>query len=106
MNNNFPIPLDKTEFDDANMVKQSTCYTLAGQQMASWEDCAVTLATSGYGRTTTDDFTDMSDQLNNAPASLLGGVVMNVETNGRYAYMSSRNNNFSNRGQKGWLIVQ
>jgi len=101
---NFPIPLDKDEFDDINIVKQSTCYLLNGNQIGNWEDCAVTLATSGYGRTTNDDFTDMSNQLNNAPASLIGGIIMKTNT-GSYNYMSSRNNNFSNRGQKGWLVV-
>ena len=33
------------------------------------------------------------------------GRVVRVPKNGTYNYMSSRNNNFSNRGQKGWLIV-
>jgi len=102
---NFPIPLDKTEFDSINIVKQSVCYDLQGAAITPWEDCAVILATTGYGRTTADDFTDMSNQLNNAPASLIGGVVLETSA-GTYKYMSSRNNNFSNRGQKGWLIVQ
>jgi len=101
----FPIPLDKTEFDDINIVKQSDCYTLNGVQVNNWEDCAITLATSGYGRTVTDDYTGMSNQLNNAPASLIGGMLMKT-SQGTYHYMSSRNNNFSNRGQKGWLVVE
>lgn len=104
----FPIPLDRPEFDAQNLVKQSECYTLDGSQIANWEDCAVILATSGYARATTDDFTNMDDQLNNAPASLLGGIVMEAgaDQTGRYLYVSTRNNNFSNRGQKGWLVVE
>lgn len=101
----FPIPLDKTEFDSINIVKQSECYTLNGVQVTDWRDCAITLGTSGYGRSLAADFTGMSNQLNNAPASLIGGMLMKTNA-GTYHYMSSRNNNFSNRGQKGWLVVQ
>jgi len=101
----FPIPLDKTEWDDINIVKKSTCYDLRGTTIADWVDCAVILATSGYARTSTADFEDFDDQMNNAPASLIGGVVMSTSS-GTYNYMSSRNNNFSNRGQKGWIHVE
>jgi len=109
---NYPIPLDKAEFDDLNIVKQSTCYTLqnfVGTSTAStYEDCAVTLATSGYYRDVTTASTQaaLDTQLNTAPASLIGGVVMKTNTRGRYHYMSSRNNNFSNRGQKAWIVVE
>jgi len=100
----FPIPLDKAEFDEQNMMKKSTCYDLKGAQNGDWVDCAVIMATSGYARSKTADFTDFNDQMNNAPASLIGGMVMQ-STKGEYNYMSSRNNNFSNRGQKGSITI-
>jgi len=102
---NYPIPLDIPELDDANIIKNSVCYNLNGQQIANWADCAVTVGTGGYARSTAADFSDMDPQLNNAPPSLHGGIVIQTTTPGTYYYMSSRNNNFSNRGQKGWLIV-
>jgi hypothetical protein len=100
---NYPIPLDKEEFDDINLVKNSECYTMFGEMIDDWVDCAVILATSGYKRSKTADFSDFSYQMNNAPASLIGGVVMKIGQ-GNYNYISSRNNNFSNRGQKGWIV--
>jgi len=74
-------------------------------------DCAVWLATSGYFRAAgqVQGFAGGNDllsvTLDNAPASLIGGVVMKVNTAGTYFYIGSRNNNFSNRSQKGTLIV-
>jgi len=112
---NYPIPLDK--FPTTNIFANSNCYKLdltpigtnaAGVTNA---DCAVWLATSGYFRATSqvtgapagNDV--LSVTLDNAPASLIGGVVMKVNTAGKYYYIGSRNNNFSNRSQKGALIV-
>jgi hypothetical protein len=101
---NYPIPVDKTQFDSINLVKRSTCFNLNGVTISDWVDCAVILATSGYARTKSADFSDFSPQMNNAPPSLIGGVLMSVGR-GTYNYISSRNNNFSNRGQKGYVIV-
>ena len=46
----------------------------------------------------------MNDLLNNAPASF-PGMVLRLKA-GEYHYMCSRNNNFSNRSQKGTIIVR
>lgn len=46
----------------------------------------------------------MDGKMNNAPASF-GGMLMSFQK-GRYEYMCTRNNNFSNRSQKGTLIVK
>jgi hypothetical protein len=102
---NYPIPLDKEEMDEYNFVKQATCYDLRATEISDWVDCAVILATSGYKRSSTADFTDFDYQMNNAPASLIGGVVLS-SNRGTYNYISSRNNNFSNRGQKGFIVVE
>ena len=42
--------------------------------------------------------------LNNAPASYNGGLLR--FSPGEYVYMCTRNNNFSNRGQKGAIIIE
>jgi len=89
---------------------------------ASWEDVkqnwAVRMATAnyylGYNKATnvyTKHSTLAADQnaelqvlLNNAPASFPGGVMQFKK--GTYNYMCTRNHNFSNRDQKGHLIVK
>lgn len=43
-------------------------------------------------------------KLNDAPAYFNGGLIQ-VNTEGTFYYMSTRNNNFSNRSQKGVLVV-
>jgi len=47
----------------------------------------------------------LSVTLDNAPPSLIGGVVLKVNNPGRYNYITSRNNNFTNRSQKATIIV-
>jgi len=98
---NYPIPLDK--FPD-NIFARSTCYDMSGNQFATWTDCALTLATSGQFRKVSEATATFDNLLNDAPASLIGGVVMRIQA-GQYNYMCTRNNNFSNRSQKGTLFV-
>jgi len=106
---NYPIPLDKFT---TNIFSSSQCWHPDGSAIA-WLDCAVILASSGYYRSAAQvntlgasATTYMDPLLNNAPASLIGGVVMQINTPGTYYYACTRNNAFSNRSQKGVLIVQ
>jgi hypothetical protein len=46
----------------------------------------------------------INNLLNNAPASYGGALVQLAQ--GEYFYMGSRNNNFSNRSQKGRLMIK
>lgn len=77
-------------------------------------DCAVWLATGGYIKTASQisDLTGnnkLSVTLDNAPASLHGGMILKPKANGKkgyYNYMGSRNNNFSNRSQKGVIKLK
>jgi hypothetical protein len=50
--------------------------------------------------------TALQNQLNNAPASYGGALLRFKVAAGKYHYMCSRNNNFTNRSQKGSLIVK
>jgi len=102
---NYPLALDKTP---GHIFTKMTCYTMDGIAFASPIDCAVTLATSGQFRTVAEASaatTNFDPLLNDAPASLIGGVVLKFNQPGEFNYMCTRNNNFSNRSQKGKLIV-
>jgi len=113
MHDNFPIPLDK---NPANMWAGSTlspnaCYDLSGT-LLTWLDCSLRASTSGYFRSAADVLTGtktIQETLDNAPASFVQGLVMQFTTQGEpekhYNYMCTRNNNFSNRSQKGTLVV-
>jgi plastocyanin len=112
----FPIPLDR--FPE-NIFKNVACSQLdgttigvTGAGVSTNVDCALWLATSGYFRTATDvtgaaaGGDGLNPTLDNAPPSLIGGVVLHSWTKpATYHYIASRNNNFSNRTQKGTIIV-
>ena len=75
-------------------------------------DVALAFATAGYyqcftGCTESVDNEDkdrMNNLLNNAPASFRGALVRFQV--GIYHYICSRNNNFTNRSQKGTITVK
>jgi len=81
-------------------------WNFQGQALSAIE-CALTLATSGQMRTVAQATatTNFDVLLNDAPASLIGGIIMQIQQPGSYNYMCTRNNNFSNRSQKGVFIV-
>ena len=127
-NENYPQPLDK--FPD-NMWTRSQCFNLAGAPLttavtgygdftanAGALDCSIYMTTSGQFASaaavtaaagTANTFDPLLDT---APASLIGGVVMQFQAGAAgspaksYDYMCTRNNNFSNRGQKGTIVVR
>eukprot|EP00457_Paulinella_chromatophora_P003789 gb/GEZN01003797.1/.p1 GENE.gb/GEZN01003797.1/~~gb/GEZN01003797.1/.p1 ORF type:complete len:655 (-),score=44.46 gb/GEZN01003797.1/:106-2070(-) len=116
---NYPVPLDKLTAAD-NFYQYIKCYDLFGNQIGGsggtpWLDCALTLATSGQFRTkaqaeaATVAFDPYMDA---APASLVGGVVIALTgsqsiplTGKEFHFMSSRNNNFGSRSEKGVFYV-
>jgi len=52
-------------------------------------------------------FTDSQNcmKLNNAPTPYFDGGLVMMRASGMFSYYSTRNNNFSNRSQKGVIIV-
>ncbi|GAB1606952.1 protein DD3-3-like [Argonauta hians] len=81
------------------------------------KDLAVNMASSGYyacadsttcpaylASSSIDKKKPMNSQLNNAPASYPGALLRIKK--GVYNYMCTRNNNFSNRAQKGVIVVK
>jgi hypothetical protein len=109
---NWPLPLDK--FSNT-LWDKSTCQRPIGPgtnlQALARNDCAITLATAGFytnialttGAHT--DGTDLNNQLNNAPPSLINGVLITPNEVGTFPFICSRDNNFSNRDQKGVIYV-
>lgn len=112
---NYPIPMDKPDNDAVNFIKQMTCKEGGGRdsllnegQVIPEADCAMRLATSNQYWTLAE--ANNADQnfnplLNDAPASLVGGILLTPKKAGTYHYMNTRNNNFSNRSQKGTIVV-
>jgi len=109
LDENYPLPLDK--FQAESIFSFADCFTMGGTQIAAWQDCALILATSGQYRTMTDVSTNANSfdpLLNDAPPSLIGGVMLKFKPTAAgktFNYMCTRNNNFSNRSQKGSLTV-
>ena len=76
------------------------------------DDLSVQMASSGYydcvsgcdKSTDNSDLEELSPVLNNAPASFHGNLVR-FDKPGQHYYLSTRNNNFSNRAQKGDLLL-
>jgi len=115
--NNFIQLMDRT----ANLVAPDHNQTLFQDAEWIWSshdmgnpsnkafNLALSMATSGYYQCETEDEcnayynANLQDQLNNAPASYQGNLFMPAI--GEYHYKSMRNDNFSNRGQKGTITV-
>ena len=108
---NYPLPWER-----------SNLFRNAEALWNSWdlpnptpEDLAVAFASSGYyqcyrQRSGCSDSVQSNNDplqklLNNAPASF-EGALLRFRTAGTYHYICSRNNNFTNRSQKGQITVQ
>ena len=100
---NYPLTskMPLTMFANAEIVLSSDPET------NTKEDLILSMASSGYcnskavcqGRKKAA----FNNELNNAPASYRGMLLRFAP--GSYYYMCTRNNNFSNRNQKGRLVV-
>lgn len=102
---NYPLTSEKplTMFENAEIVWSSDIET------KTKEDLVLSMASSGYYNSmslcqASPKKTALNELLNNAPASYRGMLLRFAA--GEYYYMCTRNNNFSNRNQKGRLIVE
>lgn len=86
-----------------------------GNSDIAWtnKDVAIQMASSGYFTClesskcqgeSVESKAKIQEQLDNAPASYPGALLKFRQ--GTYYYMCTRNNNFTNRSQKGVLIVK
>ncbi|XP_065067398.1 protein DD3-3-like isoform X2 [Rhopilema esculentum] len=113
LNNNFPLPFENTQMFKNAKVHWSAYADANFLKRLNDEDIAVTFASSGYyrcvknavcGRESVEGKTQMNNLLNNAPASF-GGMLIEF-SKGKYHYICTRNNSFTNRSQKGTLEVE
>lgn len=107
---NYPIP--NTQYGvvpSTSLFAHAQCYSVMDAASMTAYDCQLRLASSGWFNSKTafetSTLTDLDPLLNNAEASLASGVLMRFQTAGVYYYGCTRNNNFSNRAQKGVFVV-
>lgn len=123
-NSNYPLPTDKENPERAPRPMGSSMFKDAVVVWASFPventvnktNLEVAFASAGYyhcidpvASTCTNQSvstkTQLNRLLNNAPASFEGALLCFPRA-GIYHYISSRNNNFTNRSQKGMLRVR
>lgn len=122
-NSNYPLPVDKPNPENARRPIGSSMFKDAVVAWASFDtqnpvnktNLEVAFASAGYyhcvdpaGMCSAESVqmkTQLNRLLNNAPASFEGALLCFTER-GTYYYISSRNNNFTNRSQKGMLRVR
>jgi hypothetical protein len=103
---NYPLTSGKPlrMFTNADIVWSSD------EKTKTKQDLWLSMASSGYYNSVSHYKTlkaqnkALNDELNNAPASYRGMLLRFAP--GEYYYMCSRNNNFSNRNEKGRLYVR
>jgi hypothetical protein len=104
MNNapySFPVP-----FGSAMLKSAQVIHNFVGGSR-SYKNIEASLASSGYYSTVEEKGRKrtLDDELNNASPSF-AGILMRLANQGTYYYMCTRNNNFTNRSQKGRLIIK
>jgi len=110
LNNNYPLPMESTNMWDDAEIKWIYHNNLNLQP----KDYAINMASAGYymcvmasGCPDDDESAQeknaMNNLLDNAPASYEGALIKFKV--GTYHYTCSRNNNFTNRSQKGTIKV-
>ena len=111
-NINFPLPYERT-----TIWKESSLYWASFAQTNTSEltskDISIAMASSGYfqchsgcTKKAMNPTMTLNNLLNNAPASFEGGIFRFTQAGKTYQYICTRNNNFTNRSQKGWIVVR
>ena len=111
-NTNYPVPWENaTLFRDAEVLWASFA---TNPSSVSSQDLATAFASSGYyhcvaaetcGAESVESKTTMLQQLLNNASPSFEGAILRFTKRGTYHYICSRNNNFTNRSQKGQLTV-
>jgi len=109
-NGAFPVPYNKmAEIGVPDLFGAGCMGAHSGTPLGA-KACAVRAASSGYHLSEDElNGSNMNETLDNTPAAFRGaGILVNVDANcpaGQTHYiMGSRNNSFTNRGQKGKII--
>lgn len=129
LNENFPLPYEMSTIwkdveligilNDLNFTDDASKYLRAKNAINSNDlakDLALYFSTSSYYECVkkescnTKSYESVKEaldaNLNNAPASIPGALMRFTNANRAYYYICSRNNNFSNRSQKGTLTIR
>jgi len=111
-NANFPLPIEDERSLFHSMSVHWQAETKKPNAAMTPADIGVKLGSGGYydcvsgcGATGLDTKAQMNNLLNNAPASF-GGMLVKFTKKGKFFYTCSRNNNFTNRSQKGEIVVE
>ena len=91
--------IDKSMFNSNNLAKDLALYF----STSSYYQCVMQTTCSKSFQSSTRDA--LNPDLNNAPSSLSGAIIRFTKSNQIFYYICSRNNNFSNRSQKGSINV-
>ena len=124
---NFPLPYEITNlWKDIELIGILNNSSQIGDDSGSYfkkiswssssdnaKDIALYFSTSSYYECTKSATCDKSyeslplldNNLNNAPASVPGALIKFTQKGKSYYYISTRNNNFSNRSQKGSIEI-
>jgi len=121
MDENYPITYDK---QSPNLFDNVQCYhPLFPKTTVSSQDCQLTLGSAGFYRSVKDaqaliasssaDTGVLDYLLDNVSGAFRQGIVVCINTNAlpnasdtkTFSFISTRNNNFSNRSQKWQLVI-
>ena len=113
-NSNYPLPWEQmTMWNNSELIWKNDA-TWTNNTILSSVDIAVAFASGGYygcyesstcgAMSVETKSTRLNRLLNNVRASFDGAVLK--FKSGVYHYICSRNNNFTNRSQKGMLVVR
>lgn len=110
-NSNYPLPFERTDMWN-NIEVLYKWFNGSGVDGSSGPgEVALAFATAGYYQCfsgcdqSVAGKNQLNNLLNNAPASFRGALVR-FRAPGVYHYICSRNNNFTNRSQKGTITVR
>ena len=101
---NWPLPENHKQNFINHMEVKWSAYN-PDNQPPTPKDLAVQLATSGFFKSMATATGNFQNQLNDASPTFEGAIIR-MKDRGTYHYMCTRNNNFSNRSQKGTILVQ
>ena len=112
--NNYPLPMEHPEslFSNIESVRWVASDGVDAELLKG-EDVGVQFASSGYyscveekvcGKDSLERKAALDSLLNEAPSSF-GGMLLQFKR-GKYHFMCTRNNDFSNRSQKGTIVVK
>jgi len=109
---NYPMPLDVLAMNASSLWPLLDCYSPVDGSYIPTLDCQVLLTTGGHFQSANDarntyQSNPFQPTMSSAPGFFRGVLArFKAAAQGRtFHYMCSRNNNFSNRSQKGVLIV-